>query len=356
MNKPIFFASGPSKKFPEWNSQIFNNEYLGRTHYSDFKQVSKECLDMMREILEIPDGHQIFFVPGSGSGAIFCSYINCLLPNQPVQIAISGYFATEWANDIENQFKISCARLDYNDNTYQNFEKQIDKKKDYVLVSANTKNGMRNLCIPDNMEGLVLTDAVSAAFLEELEWSKLDCIAFSAQKVLGGDGSLGILVLSPKAQERVKQEKSWPVIRMFNINKWNLDELSKGRTMSTPSILAIIELNHILKWIKQMGGLEFLRKRNDMNQAVFNQFMEANTQFEYLIKTPELRSQASTCIQMKNWPKNKIDYLNNIANEAMKLNVYDIENTLESSWRFWLGPMLEASEVEEGLSRFLSVF
>lgn len=354
MLKSIFFASGPSKKFPEWNCEIFNSKYLNRTHIYDFKNYAKECLDMAREILKIPVDYEIFFTPGSGSGALYCSFLNCLNPGSLMQIAVSGFFSNEWGSELKNQFKIPTKFIEYD----QNFDKNnLDKMQDYFLVATDTTNGMRNLEISDNMQGLVFMDAVSAAFLEDIPWNKVDCAACSAQKILGGDGSLGILILSPKSLERLSIEKPWPIPRMFNINKWQIKELAAGRAMSTPSILGIVELWHILNWVKKNGGLEFMQKRSAENWQVVENFMQQYTQFDYLIKDRKKQGMALACIEMKTWPgDDAVSYMKHIANMAKKLEVYDIENFANASWRFWIGPTQDQEDIKEGLERFVSLF
>jgi phosphoserine aminotransferase len=212
------------------------------------------------------------------------------------------------------------------------------------------------------MEGLVLMDAMTAIFLENLEWQKLDVIAFAMQKILGGDGSLGALILSPKALKRLAIAKPWPIPRTFNINEWKLENVVNGTFMSTPSILALIELNSILDWVDQKGGLTFLQTKNAENWAVIEEFLSKYDQFEYTIKNADHRAKAVACIGLTKWQnehislQQKMEEMKDIAQKAEKLKVYDICNFYIPSWRFWAGPMQEADDIKIGLERFINIF
>lgn len=355
MSKKYYFSCGPSKKYPAWNSDIFNSQWLSRTHIYDFKIFVKEQLDSIRRILQIPSDYEIMFIPASGTGAIWCSFLNLLSPHNTATIATAGYFSHVWAEDLQNQFKLKCNVIEYD----QSFiPEAIDKKSDYVFVAVDTSSGIRNLQIPNNMEGLVIADAVSAVFLEDIPWQKLDAISFSAQKILGGDGSLGILALSPKAIERLKTEKPWPIARMFNINRWGLEGVINGQFMSTPSVLALIELSHILNWVETNGGLQFLQQRNAKNWQAMDQFLHNNPQFEYMLKEEKLRGRALACIELKEWNEKQVpnaqrmEQMKLVAQKATELGIYDIANFSSASWRFWLGPMQESEDVSGGLEAF----
>jgi|GEM_PF-2138218 len=355
MSKKYYFSCGPSKKYPAWNSDMFNNQWLSRTHIYDFKGFVKEQLDSIRRILQIPSEYEIMFVPASGSGAIWCSFLNLLSPHNKTIIATAGYFSNIWKEDLLSQLKLDCNIIEY----HQSFNLEaIDTKSDYVFVAVDTSSGIRNLQIPNNMEGLVIADAVSAVFLEDIPWHKLDAIAFSAQKILGGDGSLGMLALSPKAIERLKTEKPWPIPRMFNINRWELESVLNGQFMSTPSVLAIIELSNILKWVETNGGIKFLQERNAKNWNAMEEFLDRNRKFEYLLKEEKLRGRALACIELKEWnEKNtpddqRMEQMKRVSQKATELGIYDIANFSSPSWRFWLGPMQESEDVADGLEAF----
>ncbi len=338
---------------------MLNSEWLNRTHIYDFKQFVYGILHQMHRLLNLPNDYKIMFVPASGSGAIWCSFLNLLLPERKIHIPVSGYFSRVWAEDLQKQFGLDCNVIEYDEKFNIDC---IDQNDDYMMVAVDTSNGMRNLQILDNMSGLVLMDAVSAVFIEDIPWTKVDAVSFAAQKILGGDGSLGVLVLSPKALERLAVDKPWPIPRMFNINRWSLENVENGQFMSTPSILSLIELSHILNWVEQNGGVPFLQQRNEDNWSVMNKFLDQNNKFESLIKKPALRGLALNCIELQEWSaksvksEERMEFMKEISAKAKKLCVYDIANFSNPSWRFWLGPMQESEDIAAGLDRFLSLF
>lgn len=363
--KPIFFASGPSRKFDDWDASMFeNNPILGRTHiYDDVKKILKSNLDDIRKILSVPDDFSLFFVPGSGSGAIFCAFLNLLDPSRKVYSYKSGFFSEEWAKDLRDQFRLDVVEIDFEDAPKLATHAEFDK----MVVMVDTTNGKRHPnydFLPDSqkVDGIAILDAVCAAFIEEIPWKKFDAVAFSIQKVIGGDGSIGILALSPKAVKRLTIPKSWPIGRLFNINRWTLAEVCAGRTMSTPSILGMIELREILDWIKKIGGFAGLSKRVDKNWEIVNEFMRKNPEFDFLEKDAANRGRGVVCLELAKWNENghstkeKTEMVNKIASLATKENVFDIANFANPSWRFWVGPSQSDEDIEIGLNRFANLF
>lgn len=362
--KPIFFASGPSKKFENWDSSMFDNHcLLNRTHIYDARDAIKANLDQMREILSVPDDYALFFTPGSGSGAIFCAFLNLLESSRKIYVYQSGFFSSEWEKDLKNQFKLNTINVAFDDA----FQTVTESDADKMVVNVDTTNGKRHAnydFLPEakNVSGIAILDAVCSAFIEEIPWNKFDAVAFSVQKVLGGDGSLGVLALSKKAVARIGIEKPWPIGRLFNINRWTLEEICNGRTMSTPSILAMIELRAILDWVKNIGGFKGLQKQLDENWQIIDSFMKKNPMFTYLEKNATNRGRGVVCLELSKWNEQnysheeKMNVIKKISQMAQEENVYDIANFANASWRFWVGPTQTADDIEIGLNRFANLF
>ncbi len=356
--RDIFFACGPSKKVPNWNVDIFNDGIIGRSHlHPDSKKRFELALLKIKKILGIPDEYFVVFTPGSGSGAIASAILNCLCDYNSCELFISDYFAKEWAYDIKNMGIACKEHFVFQDGHF--CQPKYLKNTDKMLVYAETTLGCRfaSLDFLETGSGIVLVDAVCAAFLEDIPWKKLDAVAFSLQKILGVDAGMGILVLSPKGLARAMEPKIWPIPRLFNIRKWGIEQLLSGRQMSTPSILSLIELEKVLFWIEENGGLEFLRKRNDENWSILNNFLIENSELvEHCIKDKDFHSKALACLRPKNFVGNINEYITKISSKAEQLRVFDVANFANPSWRFWLGPMQSSQDIEEGFSRFFSVF
>lgn len=352
--KSIFFSSNPTKKFPNWDSQMFNHPMINRTHFfKEGKAFIKSILDDVKNILNIPSDYKIILSPGSTTGAIACAYANFLMPGQKIQVPINGYFSKEWARDMENHFKLPVQQIkvvnDDADILLENIE--FDSNADRFIVFADTTNGYKMTQPIEKTNGLNFVDIVCAAFVEDVAWDNIDVAMLSVQKVLGGDGSLGFLIMSPKALSRLDVEKPWPVPRSVDINLWKINELENGRTMATPSILGLIELAKILEWVHEVGGVNGLRSRTDNNFAAFDCFMEKNQQFEYLIAKEKNRSHLVPSIRLRKnrWTMEQVQAIE----ESMKAHaVYDIANFANPSFRFWLGPTQEVADVQEGMMRF----
>lgn len=381
--RSIYFSSGPSKKLESWSADILDSSIINRSHIEkDIREYFKHSLDLIRKILQIPDDYVVFFTPGSANGALTCALMNLLQQNRVVECFISGYFSKCWEQEIEGQYKLKTKVVEL-----ENIEKhKCDLNADRMLTMVETPDSIKHanydflpnsksedITDEDNtqiFEGITIVDAVCGAFLEEMPWYKFDATIFSAQKILGGDGSIGILVLSPKAQKRLKENQelreqsnqNWPIPRMFNIDFWKLDELVNGRMMATPSMLAMAELQYLLKWVDERGGVNYLRKKSENNWQIVHEFLQKNSQFDYLIKDPRYRCRAVVCLELKEWKENKLSSkereieMNSIAHKAYLEKIFDIQNVRNPSWRFWIGPMQEDSDIEIGLNRFINLF
>jgi phosphoserine aminotransferase len=341
MDENFFFASGPTRKFSLWQPNFLDSQLLSRTHVSNHaKNEIKILLNRLKQILEVPDSFDLIFVPGSGSGAMAAAFLNFLNPGE-IEVVTSGYFSNLWSNDLRAEFKLQVKDLAFKD---------VSKTLDKVIVLTDTLNGYIHESyeyLNDNT-GLVILDAVSGAFLENIEWGKVDVVAFSIQKVLGGDGSLGVLAINSKAKERLKVAKPWPIPKIFNINKWGMEALVNGQFLSTPSVLSLIELQYILDWA-QKHGIKGFRKLNAENLKVYSDFLNSCPKLEYLIPSQANRAKSTICFKLRGDDQNLVHA---ICVEAEKNGVFDIESKPFNCFRFWAGPTLGADYIEKGLRMF----
>lgn len=343
-NEKFLFSSGPTKKFPGWDTSIFNDDLISRNHLSIYsKSRIKAILDKIRNLLQIPKNYSLFFVPGSGNGAMAAAFLNFLQENNDVQVAKSGYFSNEWYKELKEEFNLDVTLVDI-----EKFKINTDK----VVVLCDTMSGYKHENfdkIKQFDDYISILDAVSGAFLEKIVWTKFDVVCFSVQKVLGGDGSIGVIAVNPRAQVRLKNKKIWPIPRLFNINKWDLNEIKNGRFMSTPSILALIELDHILNWIEKIG-MEELKNKCLENWKIIDDFVQKNNEkIDYFITDKENRSLSLVCLCLKNYDD---EIMEKISKMAANENIFDIENRIYKCWRFWVGPTIEADYLQKALDKF----
>ncbi|GIR62253.1 MAG: hypothetical protein CM15mP67_03560 [Alphaproteobacteria bacterium] len=251
------FSSGPCSKRPGWNPSVLNKAILGRSHRSiEAKSRINYLVKNVIEILSIPNDYYVGIVPGSDTGAVEIALWN-LIGIQPVQMLVWDSFGNDWAKDLKEQLKVNglnILKADYG--SIPNFD-NINFNDDIIFNFNGTTGGVRvpNLdWIPLNRNGLTICDATSAAFAMEMDWRKLDVATFSWQKCLGGEGGHGILILSPKAVERINTyNPSWPIPKLFNLKKNNKFNISifEGSTINTPSLLCIEDFIDALEWAKK---------------------------------------------------------------------------------------------------------
>jgi len=336
----IYFSSGPCVKYPDWNCEIFKNNKLNRTHINcNSKKFIASLLKRLKILLEVPSDFDLIFVPGSGSGAMACAFFN-FFGERDVEVIDTGFFSNEWFMDLSS-FNLNVKKVAH-----------PGTDCDVVGVFVDTTSGYRY----DNLkkqDGLVIIDAVSAIIVEDTPWNIVDVVAFSLQKVLGADGSIGVLAINKKAQKKLKEKKRWAVPRVFNINKWSLDGLVQGRCMSTPSMLALIELDNILNWAEINGGRSFLIQKVEDNISAVEEFMKKNDWLEFFINK-EHRAKSVVCLSLKK--DCSLQFVNDIALKAQEIGVFDIGNFALPAWRFWIGPTQEKVNVIEGLNRFSALF
>src|SRR6201998_1991766 len=256
------FSSGPCAKRPGWNPQNLKDAALGRSHRAKIgKAKLKLAIDLTREVLEVPAGYRIGIVPASDTGAVEMALWS-LLGARPVTTIAWESFGEGWVSDIVKELKLKdVTRLHAPYGEIPDLGK-ADPASDIVFTWNGTTSGVR---VPDanwisaSREGLTICDATSAAFAQPLDWAKLDVVTFSWQKALGGEAAHGMLVLSPRAVERVRGFKTaWPLPKIFRMTKGGkLNEgIFVGETINTPSMLCVEDYLDALNWGKSVGGLK----------------------------------------------------------------------------------------------------
>ncbi|MEY4473759.1 MAG: hypothetical protein RL671_2063 [Pseudomonadota bacterium] len=299
-----FFSSGPCAKPPGYAPEKLATESLGRSHRAKIGKTRLQyCIDLMREVLGLPDTHRIGIVPGSDTGA-FEMAMWTMLGARPVTTLAWESFGEGWVTDAAKQLKLdpTVLRADYGQLPDLG---AIDWSNDVLFTWNGTTSGVRvpNAdFIPADREGLSFADATSAVFAYDIDWSKIDVATFSWQKVLGGEGGHGVLILGPRAVERLETyTPAWPLPKVFRlVSKGKLAEgVFKGETINTPSMLAVEDAIFALEWAKGLGGLTGLQARSNANAAALNKIVEERSWLSHLCADAATRSKTSVCLSVE---------------------------------------------------------
>ncbi len=298
------FSSGPCAKRPGWSPEALKDAATGRSHRSKLgKKKLAEVIDRTRAVLGIPADYRIGIVPASDTGAVEMTLWS-VLGARGVDVLTWESFGEGWANDVIKQLKLTDART-LNAPYGQLPDLQlVDWGRDVVFTWNGTTSGVRVPhadWIRDDREGLAICDATSAAFAMDLPWTKLDVVTWSWQKVMGGEGAHGMLVLSPRAVARLTSyTPPWPLPKLFRMTSGGkLSEgIFKGETINTPSMLAVEDALDGLRWGEEVGGLQGLIARSTANLAVIEKFVAERTWIDFLAATPSLRSNTSVCLNI----------------------------------------------------------
>ncbi|MGG7516609.1 phosphoserine transaminase [Allorhizobium undicola] len=296
------FSSGPCSKRPGWSLEALSDAPLGRSHRAKVgKEKLKLAIDLTREILNVPADYRVGIVPASDTGAVEMALWS-LLGERGVDMLSWESFGAGWVTDVVKQLKLKDVRkfeADYGD--LPNLA-EVDFDRDVVFTWNGTTSGVRvpNAdFIPADRKGLTICDATSAAFAQDMDFAKLDVVTFSWQKVLGGEGGHGVLILSPRAVARLESyAPAWPLPKIFRMTKGGklIEGIFTGETINTPSMLCVEDYIDALKWAKDIGGLKALIGRANANAQVIFDFVAANDWIANLAKVEETRSNTSVCL------------------------------------------------------------
>jgi phosphoserine aminotransferase len=275
---------------------------LGRSHRSKLgKARIVHAMDLTRKILRLPDSHRLGIVPASDTGAVEIAMWS-LLGARPVTMLAWESFGEGWVTDVVKQLKLDATVVKAPYGELPDLA-AVDPASDVVFTWNGTTSGVRvpdAEWIPADRAGLTIADATSAAFAQEIDWDKIDVATFSWQKVLGGEGGHGVLVLGPRAVERLESyTPAWPLPKIFRLTMGGkLNEgIFKGETINTPSMLAVEDLIFALEWAQRLGGLHALIARADANAAAVDAWVERTAWIEHLARDPATRSNTSVCLE-----------------------------------------------------------
>jgi phosphoserine aminotransferase len=296
------FSSGPTAKRPGWSPENLCDAVLGRSHRSGpGKARLKSAIDLTREILDVPDDHRIGIVPASDTGA-FEMAMWSLLGARGVDCLAWESFGKGWVTDILKQLKLDDVRVLEADYGRLPDLAEVDGDRDVVFTWNGTTSGVKvpdGDWISDDRAGLTLCDATSAAFAQDLPFEKLDVVTFSWQKVLGGEAQHGVIILSPRAVERLETHvPAWPLPKIFRLTKGGklIDGIFRGETINTPSMLCVEDYCDALGWARSIGGREALIARADANARVIAEWVERTAWVDFLAVDPATRSNTSVCL------------------------------------------------------------
>lgn len=355
------FSSGPCAKRPGWTLEALSDAALGRSHRAKIgKAKLKQAIDLTREILEVPTDYRIGIVPASDTGAVEMALWS-LLGARGVDMLAWESFGAGWVTDVVKQLKLADVRRFEADYGELPDLSKVDFDRDVVFTWNGTTSGVRvpNAdFIPADRKGLTICDATSAAFAQELDFAKLDVVTFSWQKVLGGEGGHGVLILSPRAVERLESyQPAWPLPKIFRMTKGGklIEGIFTGETINTPSMLCVEDYIDALLWAKSIGGLNALISRADANAEVVHRFVAANDWIANLAIAPETRSNTSVCLKIVD---KDITVLDADAQAAFAKGVvalleregvaYDVGHYRDapSGLRIWAGATIETADME----------
>ena len=298
------FSSGPCAKRPGWTPQALADAALGRSHRAAVgKGKLEEAIDRTRRVLNVPSSYRIGIVPASDTGAVEMALWS-LLGARPVDMLAWESFGETWVSDVAKELKLAGARMLRADYGAIVDLASVDFGRDVVFTWNGTTSGVRvpdAAWIPDDRAGLTICDATSAAFAQDLDWPKLDVVTFSWQKVLGGEAAHGMLILSPRAVERLESYvPSWPLPKIFRLTKGGklLDGIFRGETINTPSMLCVEDYLDALRWAEEIGGLPALRARADANADAIAAWVARTPWIEFLAVDPATRSNTSVCLKV----------------------------------------------------------
>jgi len=361
------FSSGPCAKRPGWTLEALSDAPLGRSHRAKIgKTKLKQAIELTREVLGVPAGHRIGIVPASDTGAVEMALWS-LLGARPVDLLTWESFGEGWVTDVVKQLKLKDARVLKAPYGKLPDLAEIDFAHDVVFTWNGTTSGVRvpnGDFIPADRAGLTICDATSAAFAQDLPFDKLDVVTFSWQKALGGEAAHGILILGPRAVERLESHvPAWPLPKIFRLTKaGKLNEgIFEGETINTPSMLCVEDYIDALQWAKAEGGVTGLIARADANFTAVAAWVAATPWVDFLAEEPATRSNTSVCLKIVDPAVTALDlkgqeaFAKALAARLDKEGVaYDIGAYRDAppGLRIWTGSTIEAADVE-ALTRWL---
>ncbi|GBG31594.1 Phosphoserine aminotransferase [Hondaea fermentalgiana] len=348
------FSSGPCAKRPGWNVSALQTDSLGRSHRSKIgKERLGKVIEESKRILGVPSDYHLGIVPGSDTGAFEMAMWSMLGP-KPLDAFAFESFGSGWLKDALNELKLgdqtAVHEADYG--VLPDMSK-ARKDADVMFTYNGTTSGVRvpNLdFIADDREGLSMVDATSAVFSMKIDWSKVDVLTYSWQKVLGGEGAHGVLVLSPRAVERLESHTpSWPMPKVFRLTKKGKlnGDIFKGSTINTPSMLCVEDCLDALKWADSVGGLDGMIDRSEKNLQIVREWVEATPYASFLAQEPSTVSCTSICLSLDGISKDNIKKMTSFLEKEDV--AYDIGSYRDAppGLRIWGGATVENEDMKK---------
>lgn len=346
-----FFSSGPCAKPPGWDASKLKTESLGRSHRAKIGKTRLQlAIDLMREVLQVPDTHRIAIVPGSDTGAIEMAMWT-MLGQRPVTMLAWESFGEGWVTDVNKQLKLDATVINAPYGEIPDLS-QVDFSNDVVFTWNGTTSGAcvpSGDWIPETREGLTMNDATSAVFAYDLPWDKLDVTSFSWQKVLGGEGGHGVIILGPRAVERLESyTPAWPLPKIFRlVSKGKLTEgVFKGETINTPSMLVVEDAIFSLEWAKSVGGLHGMIARSNANAAALGKIVDDLPWLGHLAKDEATRSTTSVCLTVEGADEAMIKTMASLLEaEGAAFDVAGYRDA-PPGLRIWCGATVDTADIE----------
>ena len=345
------FSSGPCSKRPGYDVKALQLDTLGRSHRSTLgkKVLALACTETAR-ILGLPEGYRVGVVPGSDTGAVEMALWS-LLGARGVDVLAWESFGSGWVTDVVKQLKLATVntrKADYGDIVDLS---QVDFANDVVFTWNGTTSGVKvpdGEWIPDDRAGLTICDATSAVFAMDLPWDKLDVVTFSWQKVLGGEGAHGMLILSPRAVARLESySPPWPMPKVFRLTSGGkLNEgIFRGETINTPSMLCVADYLDALQWIESIGGVKGAIARSQANLAVIADFVDANDWISFLARLPATRSNTSVCLSLDLDAERVKKLVKLLDSEGVAFDIGSYKDA-PAGIRIWCGATVETADLQ----------
>tara|TARA_B110000902_G_scaffold842_1_gene1025 strand:+ start:9214 stop:10341 length:1128 start_codon:yes stop_codon:yes gene_type:complete len=345
------FSSGPCSKRPGYSVDNLDVSTLGRSHRSSVgkKALGRACADTA-EILGLPEGYRVGVVPASDTGAVEMIMWS-VLGARPVDVCAWESFGSGWLTDVTKQLKLNNVTTHVADYGLLPDLTQTNPDHDIVFTWNGTTSGVKvpNAdWISDDRKGLTICDATSAVFAMQLPWEKLDVVTYSWQKVLGGEGAHGMLILSPRAVERLESHTpAWPMPKIFRLTKGGklIEGIFRGETINTPSMLCVADYLDGLDWIRSIGGLQSAIAKSENNLSVIQKFVDERHWVNFLAQDSNQISNTSVCLTLDLEPDQVKQMIKLLDSEAVAFDIGAYRDA-PAGLRIWCGATIEMSDLE----------
>jgi len=345
------FSSGPCSKRPGYSLDQLQIDTLGRSHRSSLgkKALGLACTETA-EILGLPEGYRVGVVPASDTGAVEMIMWS-VLGQRPVDIFAWESFGRGWLTDAVKQLKLDNLNSYTADYGALPDMSQANPDNDCIFTWNGTTSGVKvpNAdWISDDRTGLTICDATSAVFAMDMPWEKLDVVTYSWQKVLGGEGAHGMIILSPRAVERLESySPPWPLPKIFRLTKGGklIEGIFRGATINTPSMLCVADYLDALQWVRSIGGLPGAIAKSEANLAVIKGFVDSNSWIDFLAQEPDQISNTSVCLSLDLDADQVKQMVALLAEEAVAFDIGAYRDA-PAGLRIWCGATVEQSDVE----------